>query len=350
MDRERDNNYVVYCHKNKINGKRYIGKAKDYKARWGANGSGYTYLVGHKGRNTYFGNAILKYGWDNFEHCILESGLSSAEASEREKYYIELFKTNIRKYGDSYGYNMTDGGDGAPGRFVSDESRAKMSESHKGKTVSDETRRKISLSSKGREPLPLERRVEIGEKISAKLQGRKLSPEHVEHIRAASIRRGVSDYTLQCSMEKCMKYVKCVDTGEVFRCMADASSAYNVSRSCISACCTGKKRHAKGLRWEHASDQDIALFQLGESVVLSDAERMAVADAARSKMIESSRKDQHEKCYKRVLCVELDKVFDSVTDAALAVGTDKRNISQCVTGRSKTCLGYHWRYVDDKGI
>ena len=57
--------YTVYQHKNKINGKIYIGiTSKDPEKRWGHNGYNYK-------SSSYFYSAIQKYGWDNFEHNIL---------------------------------------------------------------------------------------------------------------------------------------------------------------------------------------------------------------------------------------------------------------------------------------
>ena len=68
----------MYWHKNKINGKLYIGMTKDIKKRWVGSGSQY------KGC-TYFYNAIQKYGWDNFEHEILYNDLIYQEAINKEK-------------------------------------------------------------------------------------------------------------------------------------------------------------------------------------------------------------------------------------------------------------------------
>ena len=50
-----DNSYSVYCHTNMTNGKKYFGKAKNIKKRWGKNGRGYT-----NNHDTIFSNAIMK--------------------------------------------------------------------------------------------------------------------------------------------------------------------------------------------------------------------------------------------------------------------------------------------------
>lgn len=112
-----DKKWCVYEHLFP-NGKRYIGiTSKVPKNRW-ENGNGYT-----KEKQPVMYNAIQKYGWDNIEHNVLFKGLSMEEACEKEKELISLYKTNCVRYGDDYGYNMTDGGEGKSGGFVSEKSR-----------------------------------------------------------------------------------------------------------------------------------------------------------------------------------------------------------------------------------
>lgn len=95
--------WIIYCHLNKINRKRYIGQTskKCAKYRFVKNGNGYS-------RQPKFYNAIKKYGWDNFEHIILEDNIKTQEeANLREQYYIKKYNT-IKD-----GYNCTEGGNTA---------------------------------------------------------------------------------------------------------------------------------------------------------------------------------------------------------------------------------------------
>lgn len=93
--------FVIYCHTNKINGKKYIGQTcEDPERRWRRNGSGYK-------DSPKFYNAILKYGWNNFNHEILEKDLNEQEANEREIFWIAYYDTFNN---DEKGYNMTPGG------------------------------------------------------------------------------------------------------------------------------------------------------------------------------------------------------------------------------------------------
>lgn len=89
--------YYIYMHKNKINGKIYIGQTcQNPSHRW-RQGAGYQGC-------THFYSAILKYGWDNFEHIILEEGLTKEEADLKETYFINKYNT----IDDRYGYNLKD--------------------------------------------------------------------------------------------------------------------------------------------------------------------------------------------------------------------------------------------------
>lgn len=92
--------YTVYKHTNKVNGKVYIGltKCKDLKRRW-AGGHGYKECK-------FFFSAIVRYGWLNFEHEILETGLTKEEAADREQFYVKEYRARNPKYG----YNIQEGG------------------------------------------------------------------------------------------------------------------------------------------------------------------------------------------------------------------------------------------------
>lgn len=73
---------IIYCHKNKITGKCYVGHTfKSIEER-----------VGYKPEQAYSGNRefstdILKYGWNNFESSVLEV-VDNDSATERETFWI----------------------------------------------------------------------------------------------------------------------------------------------------------------------------------------------------------------------------------------------------------------------
>lgn len=104
-------NYSVYRHINKVNGKSYIGITRntvEFRRTQHAYNA-FAAATNPKITDNKFYKAIRKYGTDNFDVEVLESGLSAEQAKEREIYYISLFDTY------NTGYNSTFGGDGING-------------------------------------------------------------------------------------------------------------------------------------------------------------------------------------------------------------------------------------------
>lgn len=102
--------WTIYRHTLKAKGPKYgwsyVGQTCTNTEKRFRNGHGYL----HSQLTAVFGKAILEYGWDNFEHEILECGIDSKElADERERFWIFYFHTYI---GDSNckGFNSTKGG------------------------------------------------------------------------------------------------------------------------------------------------------------------------------------------------------------------------------------------------
>lgn len=91
----KNKKYYVYAHIFP-NEKYYVGITCNLKSRWSNNGAKY------KGQPVY--SAILEHGWDNIDHVVLKSDLSSDEAEYWEKEYIKLFDS-VKN-----GYNVANGG------------------------------------------------------------------------------------------------------------------------------------------------------------------------------------------------------------------------------------------------
>ena len=51
---------------------------------------------------------------------------------------------------------------------------------------------------------------------------------------------------------------------------------------------------------------------------------------------------------KPVLCVELGRVYNSVTEASVILDLDVSNICACANGKRNTCGNFHWRWYDAK--
>lgn len=205
--------YIVYKHTNNINNKVYIGITKEFQnpnKRW-RNGYGYLY-------NEKFFNDIIKYGWDNFTHEILESNLSYSEAGKKETDYIRLYNSIEAGYN-----NMESSGGFSPNTIQ------KISKIHRGK------QKKLKS---------------IQKQLETKKQ-------------RYGTQRGVHSYTGQG------KKVRCIETNDVFASIAEAGRWCKSNK--VGECCRGNRVHAGRhpvsnilLSWEFASDNDCVTINCEE--------------------------------------------------------------------------------------
>ena len=136
-------------------------------------------------------NAIRKYGTRGFDAKVL------VVVSDWD-YLCELEQKAIAAFGTMApgGFNLTTGGEGAPGQIYTPERRAQMSAARKGKGVgprphargwshTDEAKRKISEAGKGH-AVSAETRAKIGvTKLgNLNMKGKTVSPETREKIAA----------------------------------------------------------------------------------------------------------------------------------------------------------------------
>jgi group I intron endonuclease len=157
--------FYVYLITNKINGKVYVGKTKCIKTRWQKHINSSNSDTGH----FLFHKSIHKYGEQNFEISILETNDDEMICLDREKYWIEFYKSNVCKYGNSFGYNLTDGGDGASGHIHTDESKKKMSDASLGKLKSEQHKMALSKAHTGK-ILTEQHKENILKKITGKIR------------------------------------------------------------------------------------------------------------------------------------------------------------------------------------
>lgn len=205
--------YTIYMHKNKINGKVYIGQTSQKPEKRWDNGRGYE-------TSSKFYNAILKYGWDNFEHIILYTNLTLEEANQKEQELIKQY----RACEDDFGYNITSGGH----NFIhSEETKRKIGAANstalQGNKWSKEQHKLISemFTGKGNPFYGKHHTKETKQLISEHRKGKCAGEEHPmygKHHTEESLQKISNN-----RKSKGGKQVKCLNTGEIFPTMMDAA-------------------------------------------------------------------------------------------------------------------------------
>ena len=198
--------YTIYAHKNQINGKIYIGQTCQEKLndRW-KNGHGYKTC-------TYFYKAIQKYGWDNFDHLILEQGnWTPEEANEKEQYYIQKYdSTNPQK-----GYNILKG---------------------EQKEISPNANIQAITWMKNHPEFGLARANDM-------LKWQLEHPEEMKRMRQENIKKATNARK---------KAIQCIETGIIYESASEAArKVKGTTQSKICMVCRGKRKTCGGYHWKY---------------------------------------------------------------------------------------------------
>lgn len=229
--------YTIYEHI-APNGKRYIGQTCQSLSRRWRNGNGYV-------RNTYFYRAILKYGWDNFQHNTICKCATLEEANRIESDLIAQYRTNSPEYG----YNISGGADGS-GR-VAERTRKLMSQARKGKFAgsanpnygrkhTDAERAKMSEIQ--REYFRTHRSPRLGITVSEETR-RKQSISRRNSIKAQE--------SIQRLNQSKAKKVRCIETNVIYPSTHEVERQTGFRQGNIAAACRGKYEKSYGFHWEY---------------------------------------------------------------------------------------------------
>ena len=190
------NHFGIYCIECLITNVKYIGQTcENFYRRWTFHKWNFK---NNKHSNSYMQNAWNKYGEENFKFYPIESfdisekdNILKNKIDELEKYYIEKYDTF------NNGFNLTTGGEKCNMRPLSDEAKRKIGNKNKvnmlGKKHTEETKQKMSDSHKGYIKTEDHRK-----HLSESKKGKPISEEHKEKCRLAN----------QGSKQKTAKYTE----------------------------------------------------------------------------------------------------------------------------------------------
>ena len=299
------NNYIVYVHINKVNLKVYVGQTCQGLNRRCRNGQGYLNNKSNVNRTTHFANAIQKYGWNNFEHIILEDNLTKNQADFYEKLYIKAFKS----FDSNFGYNETLGGDGVR---ATDNVKLKMSTNH--------------ANVKG-EHNPM-----YGKNIK----------DFMSEIDYLKWRENLNNFasTHKRGKSNSAKAVYCFELDKSFDCVTDAAEFVNIRVSILSSHLHNRTKYAgidvntgKHLHW----------------CFLSDRDKMTVPEQ------ENKMMGKFHPTSRKLYCYELDEVFYGVGEIQRKYTFNTKHITDCLNGLRPSCGKHpltgkplHWCFYKDK--
>lgn len=85
---------------------------------------------------------------------------------------------------------------------------------------------------------------------------------------------------------------------------------------------------------EDIEKQFFAFYDYGDPICLEDEETTAEPQTPKRKLVQQLTTDD-----------ELVKEWPSINEAAAALNGNAHSISNCICGRSRTAIGYKWRYA-----
>ena len=134
--------------------------------------------------------------------------------------------------------------------------------------------------------------------------------------------RRITNHAPQKPREKVMRKIICLDTGEEFPSIAQASRTYGVSSTAVCNCVKGKTNTASGLHWKYKDEE-----------------------YHKSKRNEGMK--NHPSLSHPVVCKETGERYEYIGEAARQMGVCKTNIWRCAKGDAISVHGLHWGFVID---
>lgn len=289
---------IIYKATNTKNGKVYIGQTKQ-----GLNRRIRGHVCAAKkqhNQNNHFLNAIRKYGEFAFNWNIIDRANTVSELSEKEKYWVKHYNSNVR----SCGYNSTDGGEYCS--FTPD-TIIHLKQVAKRRYNTPEGRSQL-----------LDMVKERGKNAEWVMKNKKVLKE----LHTSPELQSKQKANLRKKLNKC---VICLEDGKIFDSMKDAANKMKLSYCGLSAHIRGKSISVGGFHFE--------LFDPNKHY----------DDEYRIHMIRSL-----ESCRKaiRITCKENNENYGSLREAARMLNIDSGSLSRHLKGQLSRVSGYTFIQIE----
>lgn len=275
--------YKIVC---KSNGSLYIGSSSDIKTRWSAHRSKFRKLT----HNPKINACVKKYGVESFEFSIIEE-CSIESLIERETYWADYYKKNncvLLNCGDFIDSPTR-------GTKLSEERIMKIREFLKGNThtkgfkCSDERKKEMSRIL-----------VSLGRKMSKK------NNDILDFYRRKKKSQISKDRMSKARIDFCGVKVICLNTGEKYDCLTEASNKINTSYQNLRQSINRGGR-CKGFNFAYVDD----------NLSSEEIDILLNTDLRKNKKTRPNNKNICRELYgKKIYCEELGLTFQSISEAS----------------------------------
>ena len=108
-----------------------------------------------------------------------------------------------------------------------------------------------------------------------------------------------------------------------------------------------KKKMSKALKGRQFSEEHkLKMSKAKKGIQFSEEHKLKMSEAKKGiQFSEEHKLKMSEAHFKKVLCVETNTTYLSLTEASTRTRINRGNISNACTGRYKTAGGFHWEFV-----
>lgn len=113
--------------------------------------------------------------------------------------------------------------------------------------------------------------------------------------------------------------VYCIELNKTWNTVKECADELGLNKDAISHCCRGKQKTCGGMRFKYMDNKNIT--------------------------INNNMYGENNPSARKVYCIELDRVWDTIKECANDIGVSHTAISKVCRGLSKTSKGMHFKYI-----